>query len=60
MNSIEIELNQDKPGAARRLKQWLLEKAQAWLNGLLAAELGRKRGRESFWGHNRPKSGRYP
>jgi putative transposase len=39
MNSIEIELKQDKPGVARRLKQWLLEKAQAWLNGLLAAEL---------------------
>lgn len=41
MNSIEIELKQDKPGVARRLQQWLLEKAQAWLNGLLAAELDR-------------------
>lgn len=39
MSSIEIELEQDKPAAARSLKQWLLEKAQAWINSLLAAEL---------------------
>jgi putative transposase len=39
MNSIEIELDQDKPAAGRSLKQWLLDKAQAWLNRLLAAEL---------------------
>ncbi len=39
MNSIELELPQDKPGVVVRLKAWLLERAQAWLNGLLAAEL---------------------
>ena len=39
MNSIEIEVQPDKPAAARSLKQWLLEKAQAWVNSLLAAEL---------------------
>jgi putative transposase len=39
MSSIEIELNSDKPAAGRSLKQWLLAKAQTWINGLLAAEL---------------------
>jgi len=39
MNSIEIDLSQDKPCVRRSLKQWLLEKAQAWINSLLAAEL---------------------
>jgi len=39
MHSIEIELNQGKPAVRRSLKQWLLEKAQAWINSLLAAEL---------------------
>ena len=39
MNSIEIERPADKPGVGRSLKQWLLEKAQTWLNSLLAAEL---------------------
>lgn len=39
MNSIELELPPNKPGLAVRLKDWLLQKAQTWLNGLLAAEL---------------------
>lgn len=39
MNRIDIELSQDKPGVVGSLKQWLLQKAQTWLNGLLTAEL---------------------
>ena len=39
MSSIDIELPQDKPGVIASLKQWLLEKAQAWINSLLTAEL---------------------
>lgn len=39
MNSIEIELDHHKPDAQRGLKHWLLHKAQAWINSLLAAEL---------------------
>jgi putative transposase len=39
MNSIDLELPPDNPGLGARLKQWLLDKAQAWLNSLLAAEL---------------------
>jgi putative transposase len=39
MHSIEIELPQNKPDVRPRLTQWLLEKAQAWINSLLAAEL---------------------
>jgi putative transposase len=39
MNSIEIEPDRDKPDVRRSLTQWLLEKAQSWINSLLAAEL---------------------
>jgi putative transposase len=39
MNKVAIELEQGNPKARKSLKRWLLEKAQAWINGALEAEM---------------------
>lgn len=39
MQSITLELGDDNDQARGSLKIWLLQKAQAWINGLLEAEM---------------------
>ena len=47
MSKLTVELEHGNEKAGKRLKRWLLEKAQAWLNGLLEAEMAQhlRRGR---------------
>ena len=47
MSKLTVELEHGNEKAGKRLKRWLLEKAQAWLNGLLEAEMAQhlQRGR---------------
>ena len=47
MSKLTVELEHSNDKARKSLKRWLLEKAQAWINGLLEAEMAQhlQRGR---------------
>ncbi len=39
MSNLTVEVAHDHEKARKSLKRWLLEKPQAWINGLLEAEM---------------------